>query len=217
MSRIFRILFFTLSSAGLFQIQPLSAEPILQAAADRSQPLGHFKVRRPANLDANKAETIYQAIREKLSSSYGLNRSKKLRKYLDWSRYSRAPYRSATHGARYVNNYANPKAKAYGQFEQAGVLAVGSTLVKDSFSATARGDILPGPLFVMEKMPQGFNSPSVNWKYTMIMPDGSLFGTTKGEGAKNVAFCVGCHATQAERDHLFFIPKKYRRQSFEIK
>lgn len=48
-------------------------------------------------------------------------------------------------------------------------------------------------------------------RYTMIMPDGSLFGTTKGEGGDRVQFCITCHeGTAAEHHQMFFVPPAYR-------
>lgn len=87
----------------------------------------------------------------------------------------------------------------------------GAVLAKDSFTVTAQGDVSTGPLFLMEKMPAGFSAKTRDWRYTMIMPDSSLFGTTKGDGSDRVEFCVTCHATAGEAaDHLFFVPEKYR-------
>jgi hypothetical protein len=59
-------------------------------------------------------------------------------------------------------------------------LPAGSVVAKDSFAVTAAGDVFAGPLFIMEKMSQGFNAASRDWRYTMIMPDGSVFGVTNG-------------------------------------
>ena len=76
---------------------------------------------------------------------------------------------------------------------------------------TAAGDVFSGPLFVMEKMPPGFNAKSREWKYTMIMPDGSVFGVTGGADSQNVEFCITCHKKAGEEnDHLFFLPPAYR-------
>lgn len=181
-----------------------------QAGERLMRPEGHFKVERPADLFPNTAETVYQRIRSDMSAGYALARMPRLRSYLSWRRHNSAPYRSATHGARYVNNYSNRKGEAYGRFEEAGELPVGAILVKDSFTASVDGGIYPGPMFVMEKMQEGFNPASNDWRYTMIMPDGSLFGETKGISASKVDFCVGCHAARAEFDHLFFLPEAYR-------
>ena len=181
-----------------------------QDAATLAKPKTHFKVERPADMFPNTAETVYQNIRAEMAAGYALARQPKLRSYLSWRRFNKAPYRSATHGARYVNNYANRAGQAYGGFEEAGILPAGSILVKDSFTATADGGIYPGPMFVMEKMQAGFNSQSGDWRYSMIMPDGSLFGETKGVNADAVQFCIGCHAGRQQYDHLFFLPEEFR-------
>ena len=58
-----------------------------------------------------------------------------------------------------------------------------------------------------------FSPAGRDWRYTMIMPDGSLFGTTNGDGSARVEFCVTCHrAAGDDRDHLFFLPQEYRRR-----
>jgi hypothetical protein len=187
-----------------------------QDATPLTKPRGHFKVERPADMFPNTAETVYQNIRAEMAAGYALARLPDLRSYLSWRRFNTAPYRSATHGARYVNNYGNRIGEAYGAFEQAGNLPEGAMLVKDSFTATADGAIYAGPMFVMKKMAAGFNSESGDWRYSMIMPDGSLFGETGGVNAESVDFCIGCHATRSKYDHLFFLPEELRLKPIEI-
>jgi hypothetical protein len=121
-----------------------------------------------------------------------------------------SPYSSATHGQRFVNNYANGIASSYGKHEEGGILPAGSIVAKDSFLVSTNGDITVGPLFLMEKMEKGFNYVSGDWRYTMIMPDGSIFGVTKGTNAGRVQFCIGCHLAREATDHLFYAPKAYR-------
>ena len=75
---------------------------------------------------------------------------------------------------------------------------------------TEDGEVLPAPLFVMEKMSANFSYVSGDWRYTMIMPDGSVFGTTKGENSDRVDFCIGCHLAVENQDHLYFVPKSIR-------
>ena len=53
----------------------------------------------------------------------------------------------------------------------------------------------------MEKMAAGFNADSNDWRYTMIMPNGSIFGTTNGNNSSKVQFCIDCHqAVQPDQD-----------------
>ncbi len=129
--------------------------------------------------------------------------------YQDWRRYSTRPYVSDTHGGRFVQNYSNAVAKTYGKYEDVGKLPAGGVLAKDSFVVRG-GKVFAGPLFVMEKMPAGFSSASMNWRYTLVMPDGKVLGTTNGKGSKNVEFCIGCHVGAEDTDSLMFLPEEYR-------
>jgi hypothetical protein len=182
-----------------------------QSEISPQKPTRHFRVERPASLTGADALTIYNRILDDMVAGYRLSAFPNAEKYRYWRRYNTVPYRSAQHGERYVNNYANDKADAYRHFEAAGEMPVGAVLVKDSFAVTKRGDVFSGPLFAMEKMPPGFNLSSRDWRYTMVMPDGSLFGATNGEGSARVEFCVSCHKLAGhERDHLFYVPEKYR-------
>jgi hypothetical protein len=180
------------------------------SAVDFAHPTRHFRVPNPARLSDADALSIYDQIRDDMVAAYRLSRDPLATRFYKWRRYNRAPYLSATHGDRYINNYANAEAKTYGQ-EGAGPLPAGAVLVKDSFTVTAQGDVFTGPLFLMEKMSPGFSAEARDWRYTMIMPDGSLFGTTNGEGSERVDFCAACHATAGDAaDHLFFVPEKYQ-------
>jgi hypothetical protein len=184
-------------------------EPALPEEYEK--PKRHFNVDRPADLSDAAALTVYKRVIDEMTAGYRLSGDSNAGAYRTWRRYNKTPYRSATHGQRFVNNYANTLAKAYGRYENAGDMPAGAILAKDSFAVTARGDVFFGPLFLMEKMPAGFNPDSRDWRYTMIMPDGSLFGRTKGEGSARVEFCITCHeAVEAKSDHLFFVPNEYR-------
>ena len=184
---------------------------------EQSGPSRHFRVDRPAELSDAAALTLYLRILDEMVSGYRMSHLDAAATYRTWRRYNKTPYRSATHGERFVNNYGNTVAKNYKDYEAAGTMPAGAILAKDSFAVTTRGDVFLGPLFLMEKMAPGFNAASRDWRYSMIMPDGSLFGMTEGEGSERVTFCVTCHQTAGdENDHLFFIPDDYRVKIFSI-
>lgn len=189
--------------------EPVVSAP-LKPAEDPRGPRRHFRVKNPASLSNDEVEQIYTQLKAEMARSYRLSQQPGATSYQKWKRYNRAPYLSASHGNRLLNNYANGRARAYGLFERAGRLPVGSIIAKDSITVTKDGMVRPGALYVMEKMQSGFNYVSGDWRYTMVMPDGSLFGTTNGEGAERVKFCIACHLAVERQDHLFFIPKKYR-------
>ena len=186
---------------------PVSA----QTSISPQKPARHFRVERPAGLTGADALVIYNRILDDMVAGYRLSGSGFAEVYRQWQSYNTVPYRSAQHGERFVNNYANDLAKDYRYFEAAGDMPVGAIVIKDSFAVTSRGDVFSGPLFIMEKMPLGFNPESRDWRYTMYMPDGSLFGATNGEGRERVGFCVQCHKLAGfGNDHLFFLPERYR-------
>lgn len=181
------------------------------ARAQQGAPTKHFSVSNPAELSDADAEDIYRRMSAPLKKGYLLSNHPVARAYQSWSRVNTAPYRSETHGERFVNNYANGMGRAYGSFENAGELPAGSIVAKDSFAVTEAGGVFAGPLFVMEKMPKGFNAKSRDWRYTMIMPDGSVFGVTEGPDSQKVDFCITCHERAgADNDHLYFLPEAYR-------
>jgi hypothetical protein len=198
--------------AAIFALQAFlttAAQEGGEPAVDFAHPTRHFRVPNPARLSDADALSIYDRIRDDMVAAYRLSRDPAADRYYTWRRYNRVPYLSANHGDRYINNYANTGAGTYGQ--DAGPMPVGAMLAKDSFTVTRRGDVFTAPLFLMEKMPAGFAAETRDWRYTMIMPDGSLFGTTNGEGSERVEFCATCHATAGdESDHLFFVPEEYR-------
>ncbi len=194
---------------------PEEKQPVRLASHEPNQegsaPRRHFRLRNPADLSNGEADAIYKKIQGKMARSYASSGIEAARAYQKWPLYNTAPLRSATHGRRFVNHYANAIASAYGKYEAAGKLPVGSIVAKDSFAVTDDNKTLPGPLFLMEKMPEGFNYVSGDWRYTMIMPDGSLFGTTNGVGSGKVKFCIACHLAVENQDHLYFPPTQFRK------
>jgi hypothetical protein len=180
-------------------------------SGDPAAPRRHFRLVDPAKLPPQQASDIYAIIRQALQGGYARSGNAIAASYQGWRRMNTAPYLSATHGNHYLNNYVNEiGAAAYGRFETAGKLPVGTVIAKDSFSMTRGGEILLGGLFVMEKMPGGFNDVTDDWKYTLIQADGTLFGETNGTGSKRVEYCIACHLARKHQDHLWFLPKPYR-------
>ena len=157
------------------------------AFPDIARPTRHFRAN-PAELTSADAITIYDRIKSEMSKAYRQSELEPAEEYTSWTRHNTAPYLSATHGNRYVSNYANTVAKDYANLDAVENLPQGSILAKDSFEVTKDGDVLTGPLALMEKMEPGFNSESRDWRYTMILPDGSVFGITNGQGSDRVQF-----------------------------
>ena len=157
---------------------------------------------------------MYKCLIGEMTASYAKGGLKTVSGYTGWTRVNTSAYQSATHGSRYVNNYANKAAaQRYAKFEKAGPMPAGSVLAKDSFAVRPDGSTAAGPLFVMEKMTAGFSPKTGNWRYTMIMPNGAVFGTTKGKGSASVKFCAECHMSMGEgQDSMTFLPEEFRKK-----
>lgn len=199
-------------------IGPVVPGPGHAQDVDFTRPERHFSVERPAALGAADALIVYDRIVDTMVAGYILSRDPVALDYRDWRRFNRAPYRSATHGERFVNNYANAvAAPSYGALKEGVGMPVGAILAKDSFAVTKQGDVFSGPLFIMEKMPEGFAPAARDWKYVMIMPDGSYFGESGGDSDERVEFCIDCHRVAGDdEDHLFYVPEGNRAQSFRL-
>lgn len=170
----------------------------------------HLAIENPAALSKDAARQHYRALKKQMDRGYATAQLDQLMNYQNWPLFSDAPYLSATHGQRYVNSYANRMAHSYGTLQPGEKLPVGSVLAKDSMTVTAEGGVHPGALFVMEKLPEGTSPDTADWRYIMVMPDGSLFGDTMGDRVGAVAYCHVCHEAAADRDYTFFVPEDYR-------
>lgn len=208
-----RMLAFALLGTALLGTTPAIAQEI-----DFAHPTRHFEVERPAGLEGTEALIVYDRIVDTMVDGYVLSRDPVASSYRSWLRFNRVPYRSRTHGQRFVNNYANRiAAPHYGALPSGSSMPEGSILAKDSFAVTADGGVFSGPLFVMEKMPEGFSLEARDWKYSMIMPDGSYFGVSGGENQERVEFCISCHLRAgADDDHLFFVPEGNRVRTMRL-
>ena len=179
-------------------------------AASACNPCNPCAAAAEVDLTDGEAKLAYNCIIKEMQAGYAKSGMKVATKYVSWKTYATRAYQSGTHGGRFVQNFANAKAKNYGKFEDAGKMRHGAALAKNSFAATADGKLAAGPLFLMEKMKAGWNKNSGDWKYTMIMADGSTFGETKGTNAAGMQFCVECHASAEDEDYMLFIPDEYR-------
>lgn len=190
------------TGASAMELSPISGDP--------DRPRRHFRFRTAKDPGSVPAAALYSQIRPALRAGYALSGRLPALEYQAWARYNSEPFISAAHGRHYLNVYANSRAQQYSLFEKAGKLPVGSIVAVDSFATVASGEVVLGPLLTMEKMAQGFNYVSGDWKYTYIQPDGSIFGETNGANAQRVEFCMACHLVREQYDHLYFVPERYR-------
>ncbi|MEM8750968.1 MAG: cytochrome P460 family protein [Pseudomonadota bacterium] len=169
----------------------------------------HIAIENPANLSQDQANAVYDSLKEQMAAGYAPAAYQKAKDYLSWKRYNSAPYISPTHGQRFVNNYANDKAADYGKLQPGTTYPPGAIFAKDTLTITDEDRKFPGALFVMEKLEAGESAETADWRYVMILPDGTVFGDTMGVEPAQVEYCHACHKAKAKDDYVFFVPKDF--------
>ena len=183
---------------------------ISNISGDIESPRRHTRISQAVEIEQGQAQNIYNAIRSALANGYTISNFPELENYQALRKFNTKPYLSSSHGNHYLNNYGNDRAKDYGKFEESNELPEGAVLFKDSFSVATNQSVILGPLFIMKKMPKGFNELTNNWKYIQVQPTGIVLGETNGENSHRVEYCIGCHLARETYDHLFFIPEEAR-------
>jgi hypothetical protein len=180
--------------------------------ADRAEyaPEGHFVTMNAANSGPEEASDLYESIQNDMQERYARSDDPTAGVYQDWQQFNSAPYRSATHGQRFVNNYGNELAADYRSVKKGKPMPVGAILAKDAFAITKDGDVYAQSLFLMEKLPKGSSKVTGDWRYVMITPAGETYGDTNGQNPEKVDFCHQCHKSVQNSDYLFYVPKAYR-------
>jgi hypothetical protein len=163
-------------------------------------------------LTDEEIKAAQDCIWDALLASYAKSDTAWATEFTGWTNVATQAYQSATHGGRYVMNYANPVgADAYAKFEASGVMPAGTVLAKPSFSIKNDGKVGFGPLFFMEKHEAGFDEDAQNWKYSLIMPGGKHNGKAAGPTPDGLQFCIDCHVgTGADTDSMLYVPEQYR-------
>ena len=180
------------------------------ALAQDTAETAHVAVENPAELTQEQANAIYDELKARLDALYAPADLDLIKNYQSWKRYNTAPYISATHGQRFVNNFVNEIGSDYGKLKSGERYPVGTVLAKDSITVTDDGKTFPGAMFVMEKLPEGRSPETADWRYVMVIPDGSVFGDTIGDEPELVEYCHVCHEAVADDDYVFYIPEDYR-------
>lgn len=200
-----------MSKSVLILVVLLIISAVIVDAFAQSQPFdSHIAIEDPADLSKNEAKKIYKDLKARMATAYSMSDLSEIRGYQSWKVFNDAPFISATHGQRYVNNYANAVAINYAILKEGEELPVGSVLAKDSFTVTGDGRVFPGAMFGMEKLAEGANPQTADWRYFMVIPDGSIVGDTTGENPHLMAYCHDCHLAVEDRDFTFFVPDEYR-------
>jgi hypothetical protein len=177
--------------AGAIVVVLTMAASILNAQEIKNG--SHVAIEKMLDVSAQEANRIYAELAEVMIKGYALSGISVVDDYQSWKRYNTAPYVSAAHGNRYLNNYVNETGKGYGSLKVGERLPAGTIIAKDSFTVTVDGQAFPGALFVMEKLGSGQSPKTADWRYLVIYPDGSLVGDTIDSNPESVEYCHACH------------------------
>ena len=166
---------------------------------------------RSKRVSETEAARLFAALLPRLPALYAKGDHPAVRQnWTRWKNFVRTPYIAETHGERYAVNLANDiAARVYGQYHDLKEMPVGGIIVKPSFSVDDSGRAVPAPLYIMEKMPKGWNPATADWRYVMILPGGRTWGMTKGVNSAGMRFCHECHAAVKDNDYLFFAEEEY--------
>lgn len=179
-------------------------------AQAQENPGVHLAIKNPAVMKTDEINAVYEQLKTRMASGYALAKLPVLKNYQSWRLYNSEPYLSATHGQRYVNNYANGLVTNYGKLKKGEGYPVGAVFAKDTITVTSTKKVFPGAIFVMEKLSPGTSPATRDWRYIMVLPDGSKFGDTMGDAPQEVEYCAACHIQKSREDYVFYVPKKYR-------
>jgi len=159
-------------------------------------------------LTDQEAAAVGDCMRPTLAALASASADLRLRGSGDWKRFSSQFYASE-HG-RYLEVAGNASAEPYLRYEDGPPLPVGAVITKRSYRVLQSGAVVVDPQFAMERMPKGYDERVGDWKFTLIAPDGSIVGDSRGRDGDKVEFCVECHKSAWRQDFLFFIPPPYR-------
>ncbi len=194
--------FITLFALGLVSVsQAQDTSPIELDA--------HVRIKSPAKLNHDEANAVYDQIKQQMAAGYALSSKAPAKTYQEWRQFSSAPYLSSGHGNRYISNFGNELSSSYADLDEGSQMPAGAILAKDSFTVTGDKQVFPGALFLMEKLSEDLSPETGNWRYVMILPEGSVFGDTTGGNPESMEFCHDCHQQVEGTDFLFGIPSRY--------
>ncbi|MBI1244424.1 MAG: hypothetical protein GC202_05410 [Alphaproteobacteria bacterium] len=159
-------------------------------------------------MSSGEIEAVANCLGPALDAAIARSADATIRTTRGWRPASRT-YMASEHGM-FLQVFANAAAAEYLKYEKGARLPQGAAILKRSFRVAADGNVSAGPVFVMERMAQGYDRTTDDWRFAVTAPDGALMGESGGRDAAKVAFCAGCHKSAQVQDFLFFVPPRQR-------
>jgi hypothetical protein len=157
-------------------------------------------------ISARDLEATYECLSDKMLKIYQKEQLEVPQKYRTWKRVNDVSFYAPANDFGWVNVFVNREADKYSLNKYTSEFKEGSIIVKEgyTFDISGRSDI--GPLFYMEKMKQGYNEESNDWKFTEVNVDGT-YAEMGGHDSELTKRCVKCHTRRKDSDFLFFLKK----------
>lgn len=157
-------------------------------------------------ISAKDLEDAYECLSDKMLKVYQNGKLDVPQKYRNWKRVNDVSFYAPANDFGWVNVFVNRTADKYSLNRYISEFKEGSIIVKEgyTFDISGRSDI--GPLFYMEKMKQGYNEESRDWKFTEVDVDGT-YAEMGGHNSELTKRCVKCHTRRQDSDFLFFLKK----------
>lgn len=162
------------------------------------------------DLSPVEAERAFACIEPYLIDAYQGSGHALATLWREWERLDEAPFlvRDAF-GLRWLAAFGNGRARGEAPFEpfRDREFLVGEAVALPSFTVEEDGTVLPGALFLVEKMPRGFSGPYGNWRFTEIPVDAAPADVTAGAGvgeadAPAPVICADCTARGLDAVYL---------------
>lgn len=165
----------------------------------------------PEHLNDSEITKTSECLSSALDRALALVRDAAVARTKSWTAMS-SGYRASEHGT-YLQVFANPQAAgSYALYEDGARMDVGSTIIKRAFRVEIDGRTRPYRIYIMERMPPGYEVKLNDWRFAAYEANGALVGETGGRQNERVRFCAECHQAARTQDFLFFVPPKYRFQ-----
>lgn len=164
------------------------------------------------DVTSEEAQSLYDCIEADMHAGYVKGPKRWIPKahvtdYRSWKKASTAPAAPGFHGERFLVTFVNDTGyDAYTEFKDENVVTpAGTVIAKESFTINKKGRVIPGPLFLMEKVAEGKSPETNDWYYMAVQPNGSPM-------AVNVmTACNECHMENfGEQDNLGYPAEEVR-------
>lgn len=144
-------------------------------------------------LSGEEAQQVYECIAAGLDEGWqkGPKRwipADRMANYRGWALASKFPAAPGFHGERFLITRVNGTGHAaYVEYSDTPSIPAGTLIAKESFRVGDDGKVRAGPLFFMEKVPEGTSPETMDWYYYAVAPNGTPMAVNVMQA------CNACH------------------------